>query len=74
MNALTEGLVTVLLAIVGLAALSVVLSRNSTTQGVIQAGASGVGNMIGAATASITGEDLPISFAYPNSLGFGFGS
>lgn len=74
MNALTEGLVTVVMAIIGLAMLSVILSRNSNTAGVIQAGASGLGNTIGAATASITGEDLPISFAYPNSLGFGFGS
>lgn len=74
MNQFTEGLITVALAIVGLAALSVVLSRNATTTGVIQSAASGFGNVLGAATSSITGEDLPISFAYPNSLGHGFGS
>ena len=74
MNTVTEALVTIVGLIVGLAMLSVILSRNSTTAQLIQAGASGLGNTIGAATASITGEDLPISFAYPNSLGFGFGS
>lgn len=74
MNTITEAVVTIVGLIVGLAMLSVILSRRATTAQVIQAGASGVGNMIGAATASITGEDLPISFAYPNSLGMSFGS
>lgn len=74
MNAFTEGLITIGLAIVGLAALSVILSRNSTTVPLVQTTASGFGNVLGAATAAVTGEDLPISFAYPNSLGFGFGS
>lgn len=73
MNTLTEGAVTIALAIVGLAMLSVLVSRRSNTTGVIQAAASGFSNSIGAATASVTGADLPLSFAYPNSLGFGFG-
>ncbi len=74
MNALTEGMVTVALAIVGLAMLSVLVSRKSNTTGVIQAGASGFSNALGAATASVTGADLPLSFAYPNSLGYDFGT
>lgn len=74
MNQITEAIVTIALAVVGLAMLSVILSRRSNTTGVIQAGASGFGNVLGAATASVTGEDLPISFAYPNSLGSTFGN
>jgi hypothetical protein len=74
MNQFTEGLITVALAVVGLAALSVVLSRNSTAVPLTQTVASGFGNVLGAATAAVTGEDLPISFAYPNSLGHSFGS
>lgn len=74
MNTITEAMVTIVGLIIGLAMLSVVLSRKSNTAGVLQAGASGLSNTIGAATASITGEDLPLSFAYPNTLGYGFGS
>jgi hypothetical protein len=76
MNALTEAVVTVALAIVGLAMLSVIVSRKSNTTGVIQSAASGFGNSLGVAMSAVTGEDYSISLAYPNQLGgtFGFGA
>lgn len=73
MNSFVEGTVTILLAIVGLAMLSILVSRKSNTAGVIQAGASGFSNALGAATASVTGAELPLTFAYPNSNSGMFG-
>jgi hypothetical protein len=73
MNAFVEGGITVALAVVGLAMLSVLVSRKSNTTGVIQAGASGFGNVLGVAMSPVSGEDLPISLSYPNSIGGTFG-
>jgi hypothetical protein len=62
---------------------SVLVSRNAQTAGVIQASASGFGNDLLAATAPVTGASLGGSLAYPgsnynglspNTLGMGFGS
>jgi hypothetical protein len=73
MNAFTEGMITVALAIVGLGMVSVLVSRKANTTGVIQAAASGLGNTMGAAMSPVTGDNLPISLAYPNSIGSQFG-
>jgi len=75
MNAFMEGLITIALAIVGLAVISVLVSKNANTTGVIQATASGFGNSIGAATAPVTGASNSYSYAYPsNDTSMGFGS
>lgn len=75
MNALTEGIITIVLAVVGIAALSIILSNKSNTTGVIQASASGLGNALGVAESPVTGADITYSLAYPSSSsGYGFGS
>lgn len=75
MNAFAEGIITIALAIVGLAVISTLVSKNANTSGVIQAGASGLGNAIGAAQAPVTGANISYSLGYPaetaNTSGFG---
>lgn len=74
MNTFTEGAVTIALAVIGLGMLSVIVSKNANTAGVIQAGASGFGNVLGVAQAPVTGANVPINLGYPNSGGGIFGS
>lgn len=50
-----SGVITVALAIVGVATLAVVLSRNSNTAAIIQNSASGISNALEAAEAPVTG-------------------
>jgi hypothetical protein len=57
-NDLITAMVSVVTALIGLAALSVVLSKNANTSGVIQAGAGGLSTDIGAAVAPISGGGL----------------
>lgn len=74
MNQFTEGAVTIALAVIGLGMLSVLVSKNANTAGVIQAGASGFGNVLGVAQSPVTGANVPINLSYPNSGGSVFGS
>lgn len=76
MGAFGEGIATILLAIIGLATVSVILSRKANTTGVIQAGGSAFGNALGVAESPVSGTSLSLSLGYPspNSLGAGFGS
>lgn len=75
MNGLVEGTVTVALAIVGLAMLSVLVSRKSNTSAVIQSGGSALGNTIAVASAPVTGADFAINLGYPGgTFGSVFGS
>ena len=75
MGAFTEGLITIALAIIGLAMVSVIVSRKANTSGVIQAAASGFGNAMGVAESPVTGASVAINLSYPsNTLGYGFGS
>ena len=76
MNALTEMLVTIGTAIVGVAILSVLVSRKSNTAGVIQAAGSAFGNSLGVAESPVSGTSLSLSLGYPsaNSFSAGFGS
>lgn len=74
MNAMTEGLVTIALAVVGIAALSVLVSKKSNTTGVIQSAASGFGNDLGVAESPVTGSTFSIDLSYPTTQNFGFGS
>jgi PRD1 phage membrane DNA delivery len=76
MNALVEAATTIALAIVGLAIISVLVSRNAQTPQVIQASASGFANSLGVAESPVTGSNPQFSLGYPSASSFGmtFGS
>ena len=65
MNNLTEAVVTIFSAIIGVAILSVLVSTKANTAGVIQAAASGFANTLGAATGPVTGSNVTINSSYP---------
>lgn len=69
MNAVTEAMVTIFSAIIGVAILSVILSRKSNTTGVLQAFGSMFGNALGVATAPITGSAVNLNLSYPGNAG-----
>jgi len=71
MNNVTEAVLTIVTAIIGVAVLAVLVSPKATTAKVIQASASGIGNMLGVATAPVTGEKVNINTSYPDAGGFG---
>lgn len=73
MNSFIEGTVTIALAIVGLAMLSVLVSRRSQTPAVIQSAATGFNTGLAVAMSPVTGIDTAVSLAYPNNMGFQFG-
>ncbi len=76
MNAFVEGLVTIALAVIGLAVVATLVSKNAQTSSVIQAGASGLANNIGVAESPVSGTSLSLSLGYPSNTGGvgGFGS
>lgn len=76
MNHIVEALTTIALAIVGLAIISVLVSRKAQTPQVIQASASGFANSLGVAESPVTGATTSFSLGYPseNSFGMSFGS
>jgi len=65
MSQLTEGLVTIAMAIIGVAILAVLVSRNANTTGVLQALASAFGNTLSVATAPVTGATSKPNLSYP---------
>ncbi len=69
MSQITETIVTILTLIVGVAILSVLVSKKSNTVGIIAA-ASGFGNALGVATSPITGASVPLNLGYNSSAGF----
>ena len=75
MNSIVEAIVTIALAVVGLAIVSVLVSKNAQTSQVIQASASGLANNLGVAESPVTGAQISYTTGYPasNSLGMGFG-
>ena len=73
-NTVTEMIVTIVLAIVGLAIVSVLVSGKSNTIGVVQSAASGLANNLNVAESPVTGVQVSPVLSYPNSLGMGFGS
>ena len=82
MNSIVEAGVTIALAIVGLAIISVLVSKNAQTGNVIQSLASGFGNSLAVAQSPVSGARVSPNLGYPSSqfgglqtsLGFGFGS
>lgn len=70
MNQLTESVVTILTAIVGVAILSVLVSQRSNTAGVFSAAGSAFANALSAATGPVTGAVTAPNVG-GNSLGGG---
>lgn len=64
MNQLWSGVIAVLMAIIGVAILSVLVSRNSNTTGVLRAGSEAFSGALGTAMSPVTGQQA-------NMLGFG---
>lgn len=71
MNNILEAVVTIATAIVGLAIVSVLVSRKAQTPEVIQAAASGFNNALAVANSPVTGAATAPVLSYPNQ-GFGF--
>ena len=71
MNSLTEALVTIAVAITGVAILAVIVSKKSNTAAVIQAAGSAFGNSLAVAVSPVTGDANPTNLSYPSSGGFG---
>lgn len=69
MNSITETVVTIATAIVGVALLALIVSRKSNTAGVIQAAGSAFSNALGVATSPVTGASVGLNLGYPSSLG-----
>jgi hypothetical protein len=67
MNNITEGIVTVFIAIVGVAIISVLVSKKAQTPAVIQSVASGFGNSLGVAISPVTGNQYQIDLSYPGN-------
>lgn len=73
-NTATEAIVTIVLAVIGLAVVTSLVSKNARTGSIIQAAASGLGNDIAVAQSPVTGVTVAPNLGYPTSYGTGFGS
>jgi hypothetical protein len=74
MSQLTEALVTIFTAIIGVAILSVIVSSKSNTTGVLQAFGSMFSNALGVATSPVTGAQTNLDLSYPSGSAFNFGT
>jgi len=70
MSNFTSGLVAVLTAIIGVALVAVVLSRNSNTAGVIGVSGNAFSEMLGAATSPVSGMGFGMGAGGYGGLGF----
>jgi hypothetical protein len=70
MNTGVEAVVTIATAIVGLAIIATLVSRNAQTPAVIQSAASGFNNALAVAESPVTGSHAQPVLAYP-SMGYG---
>lgn len=73
MNAATEAVVSIATAIVGVAILAVLVSKNSNTTGVLQAAGTAFSSALGVATGPVTGRGGVPNLTYPTSPGGAFG-
>ena len=73
MNEIWQGIVTIAIAITGVAILSVLVSPKARTSQVIQASASGYSNALAVAMTPVTGEQVNINTSYPDQSGSGIG-
>jgi hypothetical protein len=69
MNSLTEAVVTILTAIVGVAILAVLVGQKSQTSSVIQAAGSAFGNSLAVAESPVTGSSVTPTLTYPGGIG-----
>lgn len=67
MSPILESITTIALAIVGVAVIAVIVSKNAQTAQVIQAGASAFGNSLGVALTPVTGNKMTIDTSYPGN-------
>lgn len=65
MSTVTEMFVTIASLIVGVAIVSVLVSKNAQTPQVIQASGSAFSNALAVAEAPVTGASTPIDLSYP---------
>jgi hypothetical protein len=66
-NTITEALVTIATAIVGLGIIAVLVSRKSQTPQVIQASGSAFSNALAVAESPVTGASYHVDLSYPGS-------
>lgn len=71
MEGIGGSIVTVLLAIVGVAIIAVLVSNNANTAGVIAAGAGGFAEDLGVAVSPVTGGSGTAGFGYGGFTGGG---
>ena len=72
MHEMVEALVTIIGFFVTVAIIALLVSPKATTTGVIQAGASGVGNILGVAESPVTGANITYDLQYPAGAASGF--
>lgn len=76
MNTFVEALVTIAVAIVGLAIIATLVSKNAQTPQVIQSAGTAFGSSLGVAESPVSGAKVTPNLSYPGSDmsgGFGFG-
>ena len=74
MNSFTEAALTIASIVGGISMVAIIISKNANTTGVIQAAASGYGNMLATAMSPVTGATVGANNAYPSiASGAGFG-
>lgn len=71
MTNIGEQLAGIAALVVGVATISVLVSPKANTTGVIQAAASGFGNVLAVATGPVTGSGGTPNLSYPTASGFG---
>lgn len=71
MSTFTEAMVTIALGFMVVAGLAVFVSKNANTSNVIQASASGFGNILDVAISPVTGATTAPNLAYPGGTGIG---
>lgn len=71
MSQLTEQISAILLAVVGVAILAVLVSRNANTAGVLQAGGAAFSGILGTAISPVTGANPSTPLGAFGSTGMG---
>lgn len=72
MHEMVEALVTIIGFFVTVAIIALLVSPKATTANVIQAGSSGVGNILGVAESPVTGANIHYDLSYPAANAAGF--
>jgi len=70
MNSMTEAVVTIAVAIVGVATLAVLVGQKSQTASVIQSAGSAFSNALAVAESPVTSASVTPQLGYPTNSGF----